>query len=30
MIKQPLIDTVGKMGGDWYSGTRELFEMKRS
>ena len=29
MIKQPLIDTVGKMGGDWYSGTRELFEMKR-
>ena len=29
MIKQPLIDTVGKMGGDWYSNTRELFEMKR-
>ena len=29
MIKQPLLDTVGKMGGDWYSNTRELFEMKR-
>ncbi len=29
LIKQPLLDTVGKMGGDWYSNTRELFELKR-
>ena len=28
-VKQNMLDSVGKMGGDWYSNTRELFEMKR-
>ena len=28
-IKQPLLDSVGKMGGDWYAKTTDLFELKR-
>ena len=28
-IKQPLLDSVGKMGGDWYAKTMDLFELKR-
>ena len=28
-IASPLLKTVGKLGGDWYSKTHERFEMQR-
>ena len=28
-IKQGMLGSVGKMGGDWYAKTTDLFELKR-